>query len=159
MKGTIVFDFDYTLADTSRFKEELASVADQEAVIMRMSEFMFAGAEALLRRLRAEDWKLALLTVGDPAWQARKLAGSGLLPLFDYVLYTAEPKETRVAEFAAWPEPLVFVNDNGDEIDALCRALPSAKMIAVRGPKPEPSAADVPLCDGLEEVYKILAQG
>ena len=151
MKGTVVFDFDYTLADTTRFKEALA--ASPEAVL-RMSEFLFEGAESVLRRLKDDGWKLALLTLGEPVWQQRKALHSGLMDYFDYVVCTAEPKASRVAEFLAWPAPLVFVNDNGEEIDLLRRFLPQCRMIAMRGPKPEPTSPGVPLCADLEEVYR-----
>lgn len=151
MKGTVVFDFDDTLADTVRFKGVLDA--------SRMREFVFKDAASVLRRLKAEGWKLALLTLGDPGWQAWKVGGSGLLPFFDHVLYTAEPKATRVGELLAWPAPLVFVNDNGEEIDALRGLLPDCRMIALRGPKALPTSADVAVCADLEEVYSRIVLG
>lgn len=156
MKGTVVFDFDYTLADTTRFKEALASSPE---AVTRMSEFMFEGAESVLRRLKEDGWKLALLTLGEPVWQQRKAIHSGLLEYFDYVVCTAEPKATRLAEFLAWPPPLVFVNDNGEEIDVMRRVLPQCRMIAMRGPKPLPTSADVVVCGDLEEVYRNVVSG
>jgi len=152
MKGTVVFDFDYTLADTTAFKEALSAAPDD--AIRRMPDFLFEGAETVLRRLKGEGWKLALLTLGEPEWQERKAKHSGLIALFDFFLYTAEPKVTRVAEMLAWPRPLVFVNDNGLEIDALSRELPGSRMIAVRGPKALPTAEGVILCEDMEEVYR-----
>lgn len=156
MKGTVVFDFDYTLADTTRFKEALA--ASPEAVT-RMSEFLFEGAESVLLRLKEEGWKLALLTLGEPVWQQRKVIHSGLMGHFDYVVCTAEPKATRIAELLAWPAPLVFVNDNGEEIDVLRRALPQCRIVAMRGPKPLPRTQDVVVCGDLEEVYRNVVSG
>jgi FMN phosphatase YigB (HAD superfamily) len=156
MKGTVVFDFDDTLADTVRFKDALAKAADEEAVILRMPEFILPGAASVLHRLKAGGWKLALLTLGEPSWQKRKTARSGLLAFFDFALYTSKPKETRLADFADWPKPLVFVNDNGKEIEAMRPALSDARFIAVRGPKPLPSDPDVPVCENLEEAYTII---
>jgi|GEM_PF-2123096 len=156
MKGTVVFDFDYTLADTTRFKEALAASPD---AVARMSEFLFDGAESILSRLKEDGWTLALLTLGEPVWQQRKLIHSGLMDRFDHVMCTAEPKATRAAEMSAWPAPLVFVNDNGEEIDLLRRILPDARMIAVRGPKPAPTASGVPVCASLEEVYSAIVSG
>lgn len=154
MKGTVVFDFDYTLADTARFKEALRTEDDADAVLSRMTEFVLPGAPDLLRRLKAAGWKLALLTFGEPGWQERKAACSGLLALFDYVLCTAEPKAERTADFSAWPGPLVFVNDDGEEIDAMLPLLPEARFVAVRGPKAAPTRPDVPVCLSLEDVYE-----
>lgn len=154
MKGTVVFDFDYTLVDTARFKEELGTAGGADAILSRMAEFVLPGAPDLLRRLKAGGWKLALLTFGEPGWQGRKAACSDLLSLFDYVLCTAEPKAARTADFSAWPRPLVFVNDDGEEIDAMLPLLPEARFIAVRGPKPPSTHPDVPFCLSLEEVYE-----
>jgi phosphoglycolate phosphatase-like HAD superfamily hydrolase len=157
MKGTIVLDFDYTLADTAKFKEALASSDDADGVISRMPEFVFSGAHSVLQRLKTSGWRLALLTFGDPPFQKRKAARSGLLPYFDHALFTAEPKETRWPEFDVWPKPLIFINDNGAEIDALRSALPEARFIAVRGPKPPPRDPSIPVCADLEEVYRSVA--
>ncbi len=156
MKGTVVFDFDYTLADTTRFKEVLATSPES---VSRMSEFLFEGASSVLSRLKADGWKLALLTLGEPAWQERKVRHSGLLEYFDYVLCTLEPKASRVEELLAWPAPLVFINDNGEEIDALRSVLPGCRMIAVRGPKALPTVEDVVVCGSMEEVYRSVVSG
>ena len=157
MKGTVVFDFDYTLADTAAFKAAMGDAPDE--AVRRMPEFLFDGAEALLRRLKAEGWTLALLTLGEPVWQRRKVDHSGLADHFDHVLCTAEPKAARIAEMLAWPAPLVFVNDNGEEIDMLKRVLPEARMIAVRGPKALPSVRGAILCGNLDEVYSAVVSG
>lgn len=156
MMGTVVFDFDDTLADTVAFKRALADGLD---AVDRMADFVFPSAMALLSRLKADGWTLALLTLGDPAWQARKLERSGLLPSFDHVLCTAEPKVERLADILAWPHPLVFVNDNGAELDALQAALPGHRMIAVRGPKALPTAPVAAVCESLAEVYSRIAAG
>jgi FMN phosphatase YigB (HAD superfamily) len=157
MKGTVIFDFDDTLADTVSFKGALAKASRRDDVVTRMADFVFPQAKQVLGRLKEQGWKLALLTYGDPGWQRRKLAYTGLLPFFDFVLFTAEPKETKVAEFRAWPGPLVFVNDHGGELDALKKLLPDARLIGVRGPKAACADPDVPLCGSLEEVYKTVS--
>ncbi len=158
MKGTVVFDFDDTLVDTASFKRLLADVTRPEDAVERMAQFVFPSAARVLGRLKEDGWKLALLTFGDRAWQEGKVGRSGLLPFFDHVLYTSEPKETCIPEIVAWMGPLVFVNDHGGELDALKARLPSAVMIAVRGVKPEPSGQDTPICQDLDEVYSIIAR-
>ena len=155
MRGTVVFDFDYTLADTGRFKEAIAR-SGEEAAIRRMADFVYPGARAVLDRLKASGWTLALLTVGEPEWQRRKVARSGLLTYFDHAVYTAEPKAERLSDMRPWPRPLAFVNDHGGELDAIGRVLPDAMRIALRGPKPLPADPSVPLCENLEEVYNTL---
>lgn len=158
MKGTVVFDFDDTLADTVAFKAALAVAPNALDVVARMPDFVFPQSVALLGRLKTEGWTLALLTFGDPVWQADKVTKSGLLPFFDHVIYTPEAKVSRVAEYMAWPKPLVFVNDHGGELDALEALLPDAKMVAVRGPKPLPQSVGAVLCEDLEGVYNALSR-
>lgn len=156
MKGTVVFDLDYTLVDTARFKAVLAEAPDE--ALARMPEFVFEGADAVLRRLKADGWKLALLTRGEPGWQEHKAVSAGLAPHFDHALYTAEPKTERLTDILAWEAPLVFVNDNGEEIDAMRGVLPDGRLIAVRGPKAPATLADA-TCGSLEEVYRCVVSG
>ncbi len=158
MRGTIVFDFDYTLADTRRFKEALAVSSDPSAVAARMRDFLFPDAIGVLDRLKADGWNLTLVTIGEPAWQESKVVGSGLVDYFSRVLYTSTPKEDHVEEYKTWPQPLFFVNDHGGEIDALSQVLPESRMIVVAGPKPLPSDPGVPICVTLEEVYKRISE-
>ncbi len=158
MRGTIVFDFDYTLADTLSFKEALAVSSDPSAVAARMRDFIFPGAANVLDRLKADGWNLTLVTIGEPAWQESKVVGSGLVPYFSRVIYTSDPKESHVEEYKTWPQPLFFVNDHGEEVDALSQVLPESRMIVVAGPKPLPSDPNIPVCATLEEVYKRISE-
>jgi putative hydrolase of the HAD superfamily len=50
----------------------------------------FPGAGALLRRLRADDSAVGLLSDGDPAVQGRKLDALGLRDAFDAIVVTGE---------------------------------------------------------------------
>ncbi len=158
MRGTVVFDLDYTLIDTASFKAELAVAGDPDAVLSGMAQFVFDDALPVLERLKADGWRLALLTKGDPAWQERKAAESGLLGFFDFTLFTREPKVECLEAFARWPGPLVFVNDDGPEIDALASALPDALILGFHGPKPLPTAQAVPMFSTLEGVYNRLTE-
>ncbi|MFA5854291.1 MAG: HAD family hydrolase [Patescibacteria group bacterium] len=157
MKGTIVFDFDYTLADTTRFKKALEIADDEAGVIERMSEFLFPESISVLTRLKEDGWNLTLVTIGDPAWQEKKVLSSGLHSYFEDIVYTAEPKETHAEKYAEWPQPLVFINDHGGELDAIAMVMPGARLIGMSGPKPLPSTQNVPVCGTLEEVYKVVA--
>ena len=204
MRGTIVFDFDYTLADTGAFKIELAnaaaacgipadkfwepyegmhgggrnrdfqlerhlealneqfgceqaSVAAQvERVVRGMPDFLFPGAKEMLLRLRAGGFALTLLTHGNLAWQERRVAASGILPCFERVIFAAQEKEKLVEILLALEAPLLFVNDNGLEIDALQPLLPHARMLAIRGPKRAPSDPAVPVFSSIGELYTFL---
>ncbi len=152
MKGTVVFDLDYTLFDTTLFKAVLAEHGEASAAV-RMPEFVFPGAFSVLDRLKAQGWKLALLTLGEPGWQEDKVRRAGLMDRFDYAVFTAKPKAECIAEFAPWPRPLVFVNDHGGEMDMMRHALPEATCIVLRSHKPAPSEPSIPVYETLEEIY------
>jgi HAD superfamily hydrolase (TIGR01549 family) len=54
------------------------------------SLWLFHDAEATLQRLRAEGWRLAILTNGLPDVQALKVEALGLRVLVDHVVFAAE---------------------------------------------------------------------
>jgi hypothetical protein len=146
---------DYTLFDTARFKAALLAM-DDAMVAANLRDFVFTGAFSSLERLKSAGWKLALLTLGEPSWQERKAVLCGLGERFDFTIFTAQPKETHVADFSSWPHPLVFVNDHGEELDRLKRALPDAKMLVIRSHKPPPVTPGIPTFQTLEEITEAI---
>lgn len=155
MRGTVIFDFDYTLFDTTRFKKAWVEIG-LPAITDRMHEFVFPGVPKVLDHLKAQGWKLALLTLGEPGWQTYKVECSGLKERFDHVICTPNPKIERIADFADWPRPLIFVNDHGGELDRLQSLLPEARMIAVRSHKPLPTSPNIPICSSLDEIISVI---
>lgn len=152
---TVVFDLDDTLIDTVRFKRDL-EIEDADTVIPRMSDYVFPGAEAMLGRLREEGWSLVLLTYGEEVWQERKVRHTGLADRFDRLIFTHEAKVALAPELRSFARPLVMVNDNGEEIDALKEVLPEAEMVAMQGPKPLPRTEGVPVAQDMEGIYDII---
>jgi HAD superfamily hydrolase (TIGR01662 family) len=57
------------------------------------SLWLFHDAEAALRQLRHEGWRLAVLTNGLPAVQAAKVEALGLRTMVDHVVFAAEHAE------------------------------------------------------------------
>lgn len=154
---TVVFDLDDTLLDTVRLKRDLA-FADADEIVLRSAEYLFPDALPVLERLRTEGCRLFLLTYGPEAWQRSKVRHAGLESRFDGLLFTETPKRDIADELRALDPPLVFVNDNGAEIDDLLPKLPDARFIAVRGPKPPPAAPGIPVCESLEEVCRAITE-
>jgi phosphoglycolate phosphatase-like HAD superfamily hydrolase len=139
-----------TVADASRVIDQAAS---------RVPGFLFPGVETVLRRLRSEGWTLALMTRGVVSWQKLKFARSGLQELFSKTFFLLGPKTELVEPVKALDAPVIMVNDDGQEIDALRPLLPDVRMIAVRGPRPLPSDPEVPVCGDMESVYKAVIAG
>jgi putative hydrolase of the HAD superfamily len=52
--------------------------------------WLYHDAEAVLRQLRADGWRLAILTNGLPHVQAAKIRVLGLRPLIDHIVFAAE---------------------------------------------------------------------
>lgn len=135
---TIVFDLDYTLLDTTRLKQVMATEGEL-AALGRCDEFMFPGAIGLLGRLRASGARLILLTFGDDAWQRSKIDRAGIGDLFDEIVTTTDGKHLLLEKFATERPPIIFVNDNLEEIVAMRRAaerFAGCSFIVKRGPKP-----------------------
>lgn len=151
---TIVFDLDYTLLDTVRFKEDLAVAEQADHIVCRTGDYLFEGAVDMLEDLKRDGHDLHLLTLGDVTWQKKKVVSAGLEVYFSQVLYAPEDKMLMRDALESIDGLVVMVNDNGKEIDALQRALPEVKMVAVRGPKPLPADSSIPVCKNLKEVYQ-----
>jgi putative hydrolase of the HAD superfamily len=94
----------------------------------------------VLRRLRAEGWRLGVLTNGDPVVQARKVRALGVLPCVDAIVYATacgtgqgKPDPAAFAEVArrlgVAPRRVVMVGD--DEACDVAGAI-GAGMHAIR---------------------------
>lgn len=180
----VVWDFDNTLFDTARFKEdvqrafgewgisptrfekaysEIVAVRsggygyDPEEHLNRLSRrlgratresirrhldllvadaasYLFPGAVDLVSRLSVKGFRQVLLTLGNQAWQERKVSASGLEQLMDEVLAVEEDKPLAVGALSG-RDDLLVINDNSQEMVGLMQAAPTARFILVDGPR------------------------
>ena len=160
---TVVFDFDHTLIDSVRLRAVLEAQGEA-AALSRCGEFLFSGSADMLGRLRQRGAKLILLTFGQDVWQREKVRHAGIEHFFDEIITTEEAKHGLMDRFSQERPPVVFVNDNIDEVAAMRQAaagIPGAAFIIKRGPK-EPSAealasvGDLPVAESLAEVEALL---
>lgn len=122
-----------------------------DGAVRRIREHLFPGAEALLDSLHDRGIRLVMLTMGNEAWQRRKIAASGLARFFDVVRTVPAEKYSVVSEYTDGGKTVV-VNDNGLEVDAMATAAPDYAYVVKRGPKPLPVSADAVICDTMDEV-------
>jgi len=203
----VVFDLDYTLLDTAKFKEAMAEAVtscgvprdryeeaykavvkregkvydyDPEAhlealrpwfpdevaltearrrldeVVAGADKYLFPGSVELLKELRQEGRETVLMTLGNEAWQKRKVDNSGLGALFDEVILTGKHKVGLMKGLAKPGEKVVIVNDNGEEMREMMREAPSYVYIMKKGPKPKPADLKLPEADDLAELEELL---
>jgi len=122
-----------------------------EGTVRRIGEHLFPGVAELLDALRDRGVRLVLLTMGNEAWQRRKIAASGLRRFFDAVRTVSADKHAVIEEYADGGTTVV-VNDNGAEIDAMAAVAPEFRYVVKRGPKPLPASTDAVICDTMVEV-------
>ncbi len=114
------------LADiTPRYSEEELHtwLEDHHA---RMGDFVYPDAHLFLHEMRTAGYSLILLSNGDPVWQRRKLAATGLEDHFDSVQVSRHPKEDVLRGMIGSMEHphMLFVNDNPEENWAVAHSLP-----------------------------------
>jgi putative hydrolase of the HAD superfamily len=111
------------------------------------SLWLFHDAEDTLRHLRADRWRLAILTNGLPEVQALKVDALGLPALVDHVVFAADyavggkPHPTAFQEvlrrLALPADHCVMV---GDDVDCDVRGARAAGILTIRIARGNPSA-------------------
>jgi putative hydrolase of the HAD superfamily len=84
--------------------------------------WLMHGAVSILQRFRAEGWRIAVLTNGDPVVQGRKVLALGLESLVDHVVYASnharggkparEPFVEALCRLQVAPHNAVMVGDD-----------------------------------------------
>lgn len=98
-------------------------------VLFHADEFLFPDVSGFLERHQAHQ--ITLLSFGFPAWQQRKIDGSGLLKFVDDIIVTDKPKADMLRLWSP-DEEIVVVNDRGTEIDAMKQLRPQTRAVWVR---------------------------
>ena len=132
------------------------AIAKIYSVIENIQNFLFPDALKVLEQLKNNGHRLVLFTHGNIDWQKKKVKQLGLEIMFEKLLFTNEEKEKMVTELELLKKPVVMINDNGKEMDEFQKVFPDFIMVAVRGPKPVPSDKNIPICNDLTEVAKVI---
>lgn len=114
------------LADiTPRYHEDElnAWLEDHHA---RMGDYIYPDAHLFLHEMRDAGYTLVLLSHGDPVWQRRKLAATGLADHFDSVQASRHSKEDVLRDMIGGMEHphMLFINDNPEENWRVSHAMP-----------------------------------
>lgn len=124
----------------------------------------FPGLRAVMASLRAEDWRLGLISNGPSPFQERNFEALGVSEAFGCIVVSGavgvRKPDPRIFELAlkrlgAGPEESVFVGDNPEADIAGARGA-GLKSIWMRNRHwPQESAADA-VCDRLAEIPRAL---
>lgn len=128
-----------------------------DLMVADAASYLFPGAVDLVYRLSERGFRQVLLTLGNRAWQQRKVAASGLEELMDEVLAVEEGKPEAVATLAS-QDDLLVVNDNSREMVGMMRAVPSARFILVDGPKANLDDTGLRPVDGIAGVSRAMKE-
>ena len=113
------------------------------------------GAASVLESLRADGWRLAVLTNGVPAVQARKVKALGLDALVDHVVYASEhadggkparePFVEALCRLQVAPHDAVMVGDDAVNDVGGARAVGIRTIFMARADGPHHADADAVL--------------
>lgn len=154
-----IFDLDYTLLDTEKFKLELSSDLnfqergldynnffeavknddglrkETEIFLEKIDNFLFPDIEGILLKLKQAGHQLILLSYGDKVFQPMKLEQLELGNLFDLVLATSGAKGLELKELRKdfGNDKVIIVNDNAKECLEMKEIVNSAEIFLVKG--------------------------
>lgn len=162
---TIILDFDRTIFDTEGFieyflnkapklrmhptKEELYVAATEAVTTGQLSfkkgeldRFLFPDTVPFLAGRRKED--TILMTWGGEALQRAKVESLDIEKYFLRVIYTPNLKGIAMKRLLPLPQPVVFVDDDGMQLDSVAAEVPEVTCVWMR--RVEVRVAPTALC-------------
>ncbi len=154
-KCIYIFDFDHTLFNAKKFREDLGRlIAGDKNIVSEViwkeyrkknkdldnflkknsSDYVFPGVVDFLKKIEV---KKVLLSFGDIAFQKEKVKSSGIYYLFDRVVFTLDNKLDFLKKFVKnnRGKKIIFINDNYnkrfDENREVKRNIPEIKILEV----------------------------
>ena len=96
---------------------------------IKFSEYLYSDVFSFLKEAKEKGYKILLLSFGYPDWQEKKVLGVGLSKLVDKVIYVNKhgDKAEMIKKYAGASSKLIFVDNNGHELDKAQRELPQVE--------------------------------
>lgn len=115
--------------DTARARKNIA------ALFKTIDQYVYPGADELLKRLKKPENRLILLTFGNIRWQKAKTANIKIRKYFNKIIWTDKRKDLALAFLKKQKEKALIINDNARENLAIKKKLGGrAKVILVKSP-------------------------
>ncbi len=151
---TVLLDFDRTIFDTDTFIDycfkklpslkdhigeelELAALANSHILNGNLRfepgelrQFLYPDVMAFLEKRNPQD--LAILTWGNEDLQRSKVESTGIVDRFSRVVYTSELKGHAIKKLLPLPQPIVFVDDDGMQLDSVAAEVPEVMRVWMR---------------------------
>jgi len=126
----LLFDLDYTLLDTKRFKETHKE-PEYKNFDKEINNYLFPETEKTLSYLKNQGHKLILLTLGEPNFQKSKVDNSKIKKYFEKIVY--EPKNkaenTLLKDLSMGDEDIIIINDKKEESNEMQKVLGNKSKI------------------------------
>lgn len=163
---TLILDFDRTIFDTEAFIESVErrdptlgalsasslprntkvseSVRRGDLSFKRgeLTRFLYPGVIGFLKDHRSDG--LILLTWGNTDLQKAKVESADIEAYFTKIMYTVEPKGVELKRSLPLPHPIIFVDDDGIQLDSVAAETPEVVRVWMR--RVEMRAAPTALC-------------
>src|SRR3989338_7130190 len=165
----VIFDLDYTLLDTARFKEKLAEIFSEqdffddydkyfkaEGVNFDYDKYLLPDAENVLKYFQDCGHELILITFGNKNWQAEKVKYLSIGRYFDRVIFEENDKSQSeyLKALGQTNDEVLIINDNIREAKEMLEILKKGKLCKgevrlVKGPYSEGEESQI---DNLAEL-------
>lgn len=98
---------------------------------INFSKYFYPDTALFLKAAREKGYKIMVLSFGAISWQNKKTLGSGIDKMVDLVEYVTtnggEAKMEVIRQDAGNCNRIIFVDNKGDNLDAVHKALPKVK--------------------------------
>lgn len=134
------YDYDYQMqAETLAKKFGVSKekiIKKLERVIKKTKSFLYADADDFLEKLRKNNAKLVILTLGNASFQKMKFKFSGLKKYFadEHFVERIVEKNEILAETFKTSKNVYYLNDNPTEIIQAKKQFPQIKILYIQRP-------------------------
>lgn len=131
----------FTLAAHLRFliKEKLVSREDKEKIklatsneIKKINKYLFPESEDLLKKFKAKNHYLILLTWGNKKWQKSKIDNLKIKKYFDEIITVDKDKGDCIKFLEKKHEKILVINDNLKESLKLVNKLKNSELFLIK---------------------------
>ncbi len=112
---------------------------------INFDKYLYEDTIPFLKEAREKGYKIMLLSFGAPSWQNKKVLSVGLDRFVDVIKYTKEEgsKIEVLRQFADHDGKIIFVDNNGIDLDAGKKELPNIETYYINRPHEDMNEKDI----------------